>query len=337
MKKTLLLVTLMVFCAHAQKDTLRVDVSLFEPMVMKSDDGKLTGFDIELWQNIAEYLKIPYNVTVVDQFKDIIPRLEANISDVAISGITINESREKTIDFTHKYYDSGLAILIRGEDTGGIWAQLIQYLNIIKKLNYILLFYIIFLVIMAFLYNRIEKWPLFDCFYFVNTIISTVGFGDISAKTKIGKVLVQFTMLVGIGIFSLITGAISSEITVQKLTYNINGPEDLRNKIVAVEEGTTSDAVKNYGAKIHAMPSIEKAVEALRNKTVDAVVYDLPGVLHIAKNNKDLIALSNTFDKQSYGIALRQGSPFREDINRALLHLMNTGKYTEIYNKYFGE
>jgi len=332
-----ILMMLVSFSAFAA-DTLRVNLYEFEPLVSLQDKTKPTGFDVDIWEKIASELSLPYKYAIVPKFSDIFTNLQDNLADVAISGITINDKREETIDFSHKYYDSGLSILIRSSDSGGIIAQFIQYLGIIKKLSSILVFYIVFLVIMSFSFNRVEKWPLFDCCYFVNTIISTVGFGDISAKSKFGKILVQLTMVIGIGIFSIITGSISSEITVQKLTYKITCPEDLRGKRVAVEEGTTSvDAVMKLGAHVVTVDNIKKGVEELRGNTVDAVVYDLPGILYFANNSTDLVAVPTVFDKQTYGIALQQGSPLRDKVNCTLLKMMANGEYQKIYEKYFGK
>jgi ABC-type amino acid transport substrate-binding protein len=329
----IVLMLLIAFSAYAT-DTLRVNLYEFEPLVSLQDKTKPTGFDVELWEKLALELNLSYKYTIVPKFSDIFTNLQDNLADVAISGITITDKREESIDFSHKYYDSGLSILIRSADSGGIIAQFLQYLGILKKLGSILIFYLFFLVIMAFLFNRVEKWPIFDCCYFVNTIISTVGFGDISAKSKLGKILVQLTMVIGIGIFSIITGSISSEITVQKLTYKITCPEDLRGKKVAVEEGTTSvDAVMKLGAHPVTVENIKKGVEALRGHSVDAVVYDLPGILYLANNNSDIVAVPTVFDKQTYGIALQQGSSLRDKINCTLLKMMSNGEYQKNFGK----
>ena len=332
------LLILMFAVSSFASDTLRVNLFEFEPLVSVQDNTKPSGFDVELWEKIAADIGVSYKYTVVPKFSDIFTNLQTSKADVAISGITITEKREENIDFTHKYYDSGLSILIRSADSGGILAQFMQYFGIIKKLGSILIFYVIFMILMVLLFKSIEKWSLFDCCYFVNTIISTVGFGDISAKTKVGKIFVQITMIIGIGIFSVITASISSEITVQKLTYKITSAEDLRGKKVAVEEGTTSiDAMSKLGAHAVAVQSVKEGVEALRRHEVDAVVYDLPGILYIAKNSSDVVAVPTIFDKQTYGIALQQGSPLRDKINCSLLKMQSNGEYEKLYEKYFGK
>ena len=41
------------------------------------------------------------------------------------------------------------------------------------------------------------------------------------------------------------------------------------------------------------------------------------------------------FRKESYAIALPNGSPYRKPINNALLSLQEQGTYQEIYDKWF--
>jgi len=43
------------------------------------------------------------------------------------------------------------------------------------------------------------------------------------------------------------------------------------------------------------------------------------------------------FERQSYGIALKTNSPYREQINLALLQLVEDGTYEKIRQKWFGK
>src|SRR5699024_4633800 len=46
----------------------------------------------------------------------IIPALQTGNVDIAIAGITITDEREKIVDFSDPYYDSGLRILVRSNN-----------------------------------------------------------------------------------------------------------------------------------------------------------------------------------------------------------------------------
>lgn len=53
-------------------------------------------------------------------------------------------------------------------------------------------------------YRSVEGWSWIDSLYFSATTVSTVGFGDLSPKTDLGKVFTVIYMFVGIGVFVLL-------------------------------------------------------------------------------------------------------------------------------------
>ena len=64
-------------------------------------------------------------------------------------------------------------------------------------------------------------------------------------------------------------------------------------------------------------------MQLLKNEDVDAVVSDASAAIYHENNDSDkkIVTVGEIFDKQKYGIALRQGSQLREKINRAILNL----------------
>ncbi|WP_170600276.1 potassium channel family protein [Ruegeria arenilitoris] len=50
-------------------------------------------------------------------------------------------------------------------------------------------------------YSSVEGWHWVDALYFSATTLSTVGFGDLSPATKIGKVFTVIYIFVGVGVF----------------------------------------------------------------------------------------------------------------------------------------
>lgn len=340
--KNIILIVLGLFVGIQATDTLTVDVASFEPMVYRDSYGTLTGFDIEFFNAVADKADLTFKYNEVELFSDLLARVETEESDIALSGITITDTREERVDFSHPYLKSGLSILIRGEANPNAyqWAkiQLGLYMGIIGKLAPLLLVYILYVITAGFLVYVWENWKKFDCAYFVNTVISSTGFGDLTPKTKKGKVLAQILMFSGIGfIFPMLTGTVTSELTAAKFTSYINSPQDLKNKRVCVIKGTTSvDAVKEYGARIAIVSDKEEALRLIRNHKADAFVYDLPGIATLAKNNDDMQAVGVLFDRQDYGIAMSRGSPYRKRINIAILKVLKED-YEKIYKKYLGD
>lgn len=97
--------------AQAQDKTLVVATdTAFVPFEFKQD-GKYTGFDIQLWEAIAKQANLKFEWQPMD-FNGIIPGLQTKAIDAALAGITMTEKRAEVIDFSDPYYESGLAILV---------------------------------------------------------------------------------------------------------------------------------------------------------------------------------------------------------------------------------
>jgi len=101
--------------AHAE-DVLRVATDATFPPFEYSENGKRTGFDIDLIEAIAKELGRKVEWTDID-FKGLIPGLVAKRFDVAASAIYITDERRKVVDFTDPYYPGGLVIMTRKGDT----------------------------------------------------------------------------------------------------------------------------------------------------------------------------------------------------------------------------
>ena len=50
-------------------------------------------------------------------------------------------------------------------------------------------------------YHFIEGWAWVDSIYFSVVTISTVGFGDFSPETALGKIFTMFYIIIGLGVF----------------------------------------------------------------------------------------------------------------------------------------
>lgn len=103
--------------AHTAKKTIRVGIDPnFPPFAFYTRDGeKLLGFDLDIIRAISraealsvEFVSIPFN--------RLFESLQRNRIDVAISAITINDERERIVDFSHCYYISGLGVAINYDD-----------------------------------------------------------------------------------------------------------------------------------------------------------------------------------------------------------------------------
>ncbi|WP_432258844.1 glutamine ABC transporter substrate-binding protein [Cupriavidus sp. TMH.W2] len=103
--------------AHAQDNAvLRVATDATFPPMEFVENGKRTGFDVELVEAMAKTMGKQVEWTDID-FKGLIPGLVSRRFDMAVSGIYITPERRKVVDFTEPYYIGGLVALVKSGNT----------------------------------------------------------------------------------------------------------------------------------------------------------------------------------------------------------------------------
>lgn len=111
---SVLVLLVLPYASHAdEKPTLRAvtDPSFVPFEMMDRESGEMVGFDIDILREVARRAGFDYTLQTMS-FNGIIPALQTGNVDIAIAGITITEKREKIVDFSAPYYDSGLRLLV---------------------------------------------------------------------------------------------------------------------------------------------------------------------------------------------------------------------------------
>lgn len=116
----LMVLTLHILPAVSQDNTKPFVVATeptFPPFEMSDEKtGTLTGFDIDLIKAIGQEANLNIQIESLP-FDGIIPALQAGTIQAAISGITITAERAKSIAFSSPYFQAGLAIAVREDNT----------------------------------------------------------------------------------------------------------------------------------------------------------------------------------------------------------------------------
>lgn len=78
--------------------------------------NKLTGIDIQIAHNIAQILGKPLYVEDMD-FVAVIPSVVNGNCEIAMAGLTINEERLLSVDFSAPYYESSQVLIVKESNT----------------------------------------------------------------------------------------------------------------------------------------------------------------------------------------------------------------------------
>ncbi len=123
----------------------------------------------------------------------------------------------------------------------------------------------------------------------------------------------------------------------------IKGIESVAGKRVAAQQGATNARILRERVptvKLVEFPDQPAAFQALAQGRVEAYTNDgvqLAGLKVKAPRPDDWAIVGNFYSSDPYGMAMRQNEPdFRNVVNQALADAIESGKYFELYDKYFG-
>ncbi len=327
--------------------TFKVATKVLSPFVTE-ENGELSGFSIELWKNIAQELDIKTEFKKTDNIADLLNAVQSKQTDVSIAAISVTAQREQDFDFSQPIFDSGLQILVRSQGSqssigrllGSIFTPTLFQLLGIMLMIILIPAHIIWLVERKHKGNFLENSAYFPgifkaCWWAAGTLATQA---EEMPKSAWGRIMAVIWMFISVVFIAYFTATVTTSLTVEQLQSNIKSPQDLVGKRVATIAGTTS-AKYLQQQKIEAteVKHIDQAYTALNNSDVDAVVFDAPILLYYAAHDGKgkVQVVGSVFRKESYAIAMPNGSPYRKPINNALLSLQEKGTYQEIYDKWF--
>lgn len=131
----------------------------------------------------------------------------------------------------------------------------------------------------------------------------------------------------------------SNLIIKKKDDKTINGPEDLKGKIVAVQTGTTGDdfAQKQEGIKeVKQYAAYAQAVIDLKNGRVDCIITDeVPAKNFAAKSNGELVTCEKECFKTLTAIGVKKGNEkLLKVINEVLKEMKENGELEASFKKH---
>ena len=115
-----------------RENYLVVATNAYFPPFEYYEGDKLSGVDMKIASLLAE--KLGKTLYIYDmEFDSVIISVSQGNADIGMAGMTVNEERLKTIDFTTEYYESAQVLVVREDDT--VFAECKSADDIIAKLG----------------------------------------------------------------------------------------------------------------------------------------------------------------------------------------------------------
>ncbi|NVO57683.1 transporter substrate-binding domain-containing protein [Rhodobacteraceae bacterium B1Z28] len=342
----LICLTFAVLAQQSQAQSLTV-TTVTRPPFSYVEDAVETGFSMDLLAALAGSLNWDYSVNRVDTFADMLNAVQDGSADLAIANISITALRETQMDFSQPIFEAGLQIMVPSDA-----ARRPSLLGALLSQELFIAIGLAFAILLGggmlmwgferraqpyFDRNLNEAW--FPSFWWALNLVVNGGFEERMPRTPFGRLLGVVLVVSSLFIVSVFTARITSVMTVDAITGNVNSVNDLYGKNVGtISESTAASFLNRREIEFTGYSGLNDVLDAFKAKDLDAVVFDAPILSYFTAHEGRRIATmtGGIFLRENYGIAFPTGSPLVEDVNQALLALREDGTYDEIYRKWFG-
>jgi ABC-type amino acid transport substrate-binding protein len=268
-----------------QKQKIKIGLRLAPPFVMKFD-SMYNGVGVELWEQIAPGLNLDYEYTEYQDLGNMLKAIERGDVDLCINPLTVTSERLEKFSFTQPYYISGMAIAVKVEGKHGLLVFLgnlfsAEFLKVI-----LLLFFVIFVFgSLIWLVERRKNPEQFGKgvkglghgIWWSAVTMTTVGYGDKSPTTGIGRMISIVWMFTAVIIVSSFTASISAALTYKKFKTDIRNVRDLRGVSVGtIRNSSTASYLSEIRVPYKGFETPKDALIALEAGLLDVIVYDEP-------------------------------------------------------------
>ncbi|RVU86004.1 potassium channel protein [Leucothrix sargassi] len=134
-----------------------------------------------------------------------------------------------------------------------------RVMRVVRENKWLMFFFVIISLLFALYMNRVEGFSALDTYYFLVTTATTVGYGDMSPQTDLGKIFVTVYMVVGIALLGLFLGKVT-EVMVDISSRRKKGLIHMKSEVDLIITGYPSDAkVQDIVCELRNDPRFERA------------------------------------------------------------------------------
>ena len=320
-----------------------------EPFVI-NDGAAWKGISAEVWERAADAEDIEFIVKPYGNVADALQALSKGDIDAVVGPVSITSARAEMVEFTQPYYQASLSILSRVDDPT-ILDRIAPFFTIsLLYALFVFLFILATVGTLLWLSERKaspEQFPhdaprgIANGMWCAIVTMSTTGYGDIAPVTLAGRIIAGTWMVISFIFATSMIAGIASTLTLSGLgTVQVSSVEQFSNKRIAVlSDSPAADFVLENRGKNVTVNSLKEGYELLKDKEVEAIVFDRPQLMYFLDQNPDkhMVISVAEYLRQGYGFAFRLNSPIVFPLNVQLLKLKEDGSLKSISDSYLGK
>ncbi len=181
---------------------------------------------------------------------------------------------------------------------------------------------------------------MFDGVWWAIVTISTVGYGDKTPKTTLGRALSMIWMLCTISLVSVFTATISSKLTVNRLESGITSLEDLKEKggLGIVRFSPAEDYCDMHRIRYQAFyTNPEEGVLDLEKGNIKGFLHDESEIRYLLSEQKmfgKIKIIPGTFNRHFGSWMLPRHNPLFDIVNPLMVDKISTDAWYKTLKKY---
>ncbi|XP_019447367.1 PREDICTED: glutamate receptor 3.4-like [Lupinus angustifolius] len=333
-------------------------VSYLEFVSKDKNPPGVKGYCIDVFEAAINLLPYPVprqyilfgNGDTNPDYNDLAYQVSQNNFDAAIGDVTIVTNRTRILDFTQPFMESGLVVVVPVKRIkSSSWSFLQPFT---AQMWCVTAAFFLFVGTVVWVlehrhnteFRGTPRQQITTVFWFS---LSTMFFAHReNTVSTLGRLVLIIWLFVVLIINSSYTASLTSILTVQQLSSQIEGIDSLTsgNQPIGIQEGSFAkkyliDELNIAPSRIVTLKNPDAYIDALtrgpNNGGVLAIVDELPYVeLFMSNTNCKFRTVGKEFTKSGWGFAFQRDSPLAIDLSTAILQLSENGDLQKIHDKW---
>ncbi|KAK7312717.1 hypothetical protein VNO77_36802 [Canavalia gladiata] len=319
------------------------------------------GYSIDVFEAALNLLSYPVPREYIlygtgernPNYNELVEQVAQNKFDAAVGDVTIVTNRTRIVDFTQPFLESGLVIVVPvKEKKSSPWSFLEPFTTQMWCVTGAFFLFVGTVVwILEHRFNKEFRGPprkqIITVFWFT---FSTMFFSHReNTVSTLGRLVLIIWLFVVLIINSSYTASLTSILTVQQLSSQIEGIDSLISSTqpIGIQDGSFArkyliDDLNIAESRIVTLKNMEDYIDALQRGPNDggvvAIVDELPYIeVLMSSTDCKFRTVGQEFTKSGWGFAFQRDSPLAVDLSTAILQLSESGDLQKIHDKWLNK
>lgn len=336
----------------AEAAPLKVGVHEKPPFAIKNSDGSWKGLAIDVWQGVAKIAGLSYELVEVP-YEEIRQRVADGTLDAAVGEINVTAGEQKVIDFTQPYLISTLGVALNERKWQELWGEAIDDFFNWTVGRFVAGIFITMLLVSLFIWLAERRHHsghfkggidgIGSALWFAAVTMTTVGYGDKTPATPIGRFIAICWMFVGVLMVSAFTATVTSSMSAARIDNSITGITDFRHISCGVLKDSQAQQIAiSFGVNVVPLEDIEDGLRKMASRELQAVLSDKISLLYLQRKMAQekppvRFEISQLNIRSSFlAIPVRKGLPDFDKINESLLELTSSAEWNGLVARWIG-